>query len=72
MDFVGATVNLFCVSQFSSCTMYACTCVAHVSLSACMEIMDRSSAYEDMCTLLGGGGMSCMKRLKSVGLKTEP
>ena len=28
--------------------------------------------YEEMYMLFGGGGMSCMYKLKNVGLKTEP
>ena len=72
MDLVGATFSLFCVNQFSSCVIYSCTCVEHMSASVCIDIIDRSSAYEEMYMLFGGVGMSCMYKLKSVGLKTEP
>ena len=37
-----------------------------------MDIMVRSSAYDEMYMCSGGGGMSCMYKLKSVGLRTEP
>lgn len=44
----------------------------HTFLSACIDMIVRLSAYEEMYMLLGGVGMSCMNRLKSVGLRTEP
>ena len=52
--------------------MQACACVEHVSVSVCMDMIDKSSAYEEMYMCSGGGGISCMYRLKIVGLKTEP
>ena len=39
----------------------------------CLEVMVMSSAYDDiLMSALLGVGMSCMKRLKRVGDKTEP
>ena len=35
-------------------------------------MIDKSSAYEEIYMLFGGVGMSCINRLKSVGLRTEP
>ena len=43
-----------------------------MSASVCMDMIDKSSAYEEMYMCSGGDGISCMYRLKSVGLKTEP
>ena len=37
-----------------------------------VEVVVISSAYEAICMFLGGCGMSCMNRLKSVGERTEP
>ena len=34
--------------------------------------MIMSSAFEAICMFSGGCGMSCMKRLKSLGEKTVP
>ena len=44
----------------------------HAFLSVCIDMIDRSSAHEEMYILSGGSGMSCMYKLKSVGLRTEP
>ena len=41
-------------------------------MSVCIDMIVRSSAYDEMYMPFGGGGMSCMYRLKSVGLRTEP
>ena len=32
----------------------------HVSASVCMDMIDKSSAYDEMYMLSGGVGMSCM------------
>ena len=37
-----------------------------------MDMIDKSSAYDEMLILSGGVGMSYICRLKSVGLRTEP
>ena len=49
VDFVGATtVLVVCNNLFSNLVMEACACVEHVSISMCIDMIDKSSAYEEI------------------------
>lgn len=61
-----------CKPVFELCYVCLYLCGACVFVCVCVEIMEMSSGYEEMYMLFGGDGMSCMNRLKSVGLSTEP
>ena len=53
--------------------MYCCRLAAAVWNFGCCDFTVRSSAYDIRCVFGSvGRGMSCMKRLKSVGESTEP
>lgn len=72
-DLFGETFILFEVSQSSRVCMYCCRLAAAVLYCGCCVLIVRSSAYDIRCVFGSvGRGMSCMKRLKSVGESTEP
>ena len=72
-DLFVETLSLLSVSQCSSWCIYCWRCVEAVSCLGCCEMIVMSSAYVITCTFgCVGVGMSCVKRLNSVGDRTEP
>ena len=72
-DLFGKIFSLFEISQSSKMCNYCCRLAAAVWNCGCSDLTVRSSAYDIKCVFVSvGRGMSCMKKLKSVGENTEP
>lgn len=59
-DFAGATLSLLVCSQSVRVLMYGCAWLEQVSGLWWVDVMERSSAYEEIFIFCGGLGMSCM------------
>lgn len=60
-----------CVHACMRCK-YGCRYVFAMSMFLCVVVIVMSSAYVVSCVYLGGGGMSAVYMLKSVGDRTPP
>lgn len=73
-DLSADAVILFVWSQSSRFGRYVCILLVASSVVVAWEVIVRSSAYDSACVFSNGSGcgISCMKRLKSVGDRMAP